>query len=74
MRFTKETLKRALRTFLQAAIAYVVTHVTIIDLTDADEVVKRALIGLVVAAISAGIAAAMNLEDKEKEEERADYE
>lgn len=68
MKFTTETLKRALRTFIQAAVAYIVTHITIIDLTDADEVIKRALIGLVVAAISAGIAAAMNLEKKELEE------
>jgi hypothetical protein len=65
MRFTSETAKRALRTFLQAAVAYIVTHAPIIDLTDADEVIKRALIGLVVSAISAGIAAAMNLEKKE---------
>ena len=71
MKFTKETLKRALRTFAQAAVAYIVTHMAIIDLTDADEVIKRALIGLVVSAISAGIAAAMNLEQKE---ERGDYE
>lgn len=68
MMFTKETFRRALRTFLQAAVAYIVTHIAIIDLTDADEVIKRALIGLVVSAISAGIAAAMNLERKELDE------
>lgn len=66
MKFTKETLYRTLRTFGQAALAYIVVHITVIDLTDADEVVKRALIGLVVSAVSAGLAAIMNLEDKEE--------
>lgn len=67
MKFTKETLKRTLRTFLQAAVAYIVTHSFIIDFTDTNEVVKRALIGLTVSAVSAGIAAIMNLERIEEE-------
>ena len=29
MKFTKETLKRTIRTFLQAAIAYIVANVTL---------------------------------------------
>ena len=72
MKFTKETLRRALRTFAQVAVGYIVTHIPIVDFTDADEVIKRALIGLIVSAISAGIAAAMNLETEDTDEAEGD--
>ena len=72
MKFTKETLKRALRTFIQAAIAYIVAHLAIIDFTDTEEVIKRALVGVIVSAIAAGIAAIMNIE--KVEEDKSDYE
>ena len=70
---TKPCLRRAFRTFLQTAIGYIVTNVTLtvggLDLTDGD-VVKNALIGLAVAAVSAGASAVMNLkEGKDKEDE-----
>lgn len=67
MRVTRETIKRTLRTFLQAAVSYIVIHTFVIDFTDTDEVIKRALIGLAVSAISAGIAAVMNLERVDEE-------
>ena len=62
MKFTKETLRRAGRTFLQAAIGYIVANVTFIDFTATDEVLYSALIGLAVSAIAAGVAAIMNVE------------
>ena len=69
----KPCLKRALRTFIQTALGYVITNVTLtfggIDFNDGD-VVKNALIGLAVAAVAAGASAVMNLkEGKDKEDE-----
>ena len=62
MKITKETLRRARRTFLQAAIGYVAANVAFVDFTATDEVLSSALIGLAVSAIAAGIAAIMNAE------------
>ena len=62
MKFTKETLKRALRTFAQAAIAYIGVNLVAVDYSGEKDVNKTALIGLGVSAVSAGIAAVMNLE------------
>ncbi len=63
-RLTKECLRRALRTFLQTAIGYVITNISLsltgIDFANGD-VLKNALIGLAVSAISAGAAAVMNI-------------
>jgi hypothetical protein len=64
---TKETLKRTFRTFFQAAIAYIVTNIAIIDFADTSEVIQRAIAGLIVSALAAGIAAIMNLEEKKDE-------
>ena len=53
----KPCLKRAFRTFIQTALGYVITNVTLalggLDFNDGD-VVKNALIGLAVAAVEAG--------------------
>ena len=50
----KPCLKRAFRTFIQTALGYVITNVTLalggLDFNDGD-VVKNALIGLAVAAV-----------------------
>lgn len=62
MKFTKETLKRALRTFAQTAVGYIVVNAAIIDFSSGKDAIKSALIGLCVSAIAAGIAAVMNLE------------
>ena len=62
MKFTKETLKRVIRTFLQAAVAYIVANLAIVDFSSGRDVVKSALIGLVVSAVAAGLAAIMNLQ------------
>lgn len=62
MKITKETLRRAGRTFLQATIGYIAANIAFIDFTAAEDVFYSALIGLAVSAISAGVAALMNLE------------
>lgn len=62
MRITKETLYRAGRTFLQAALAYILVNVVCIDFASGKEAVKSALVGLGVSALAAGISAVMNLE------------
>lgn len=61
MKITKETVKRAARTFLQTFLGYVVVNITLVD-TSAIEAFKSGLMGLLIAATAAGIAAIMNLE------------
>ena len=56
----KTWMKRAVRTFVQTAVGYISVNIVATDLT-----AKSAVIGLIVSAVSAGIAAAMNYkEDK----------
>lgn len=62
MKFTKNTAKRALRTFIQAFISYIVVNYTIVDVTGDKNAIKQAVIGLLIAAIAAGFSAVMNLE------------
>lgn len=69
MKCTKETLKRALKTFIQTVLAYLVINVAFVDFTQGRQALKTALTGLGVAALSAGLAAVMNLEKKEIEED-----
>ena len=64
MKFTKETFKRMLRTFLQTAVGYILVNVTIVDLSSGKDAVRAALIGLGVSAAAAGLAAVMNLSDE----------
>ena len=66
MKFTNETLKRAGRTFLQAVLAYIAVNLALVDFSSGREALKSALVGLAVSAVASGIAAAMNLEKKEK--------
>lgn len=54
----KNCVKRAVRTFLQTAIGYIAVNVATTDLT-----VKSAVLGLAVSAVSAGLAAVMNLKE-----------
>lgn len=49
-------IKRALRTFLQTAVGYLAVNVSTVDFS-----VKSAVTGLAVSAVSAGLAAVMNL-------------
>lgn len=65
MKFTKETWRRALRTLIQTAIAYIAANLCVVDFTAEGEVLTSALVGLGVSALAAGIAAVMNLEKPE---------
>ena len=56
---SREPVKRGLRTFVQAVAGYVAVNVVTLDFS-AGNAVK----GFIVAAIAAGIAAAMNIENK----------
>ena len=67
MTCTKTTLKRAGRTFIQSALAYITVNVMYINFTDDKVSVKSAVTDLLIAAVSAGISAVMNLEKKEGE-------
>lgn len=65
---TKNCLIKALRTFLQTAIGYILANVSLyvggVDFNDGS-VLKNALIGLAISAFSAGASAVMNLEKGE---------
>lgn len=65
MKFTKETWRRALRTFLQAAISYLAVNLCIVDFNADGEALTSALVGLAVSALAAGVAAVMNREKLE---------
>lgn len=69
MCFTKNCLKRALRTFLQTALGYIAANLTLFlagtDFAD-KEMWKSAVCGLLVSSVSAGLSAVMNLEKKEE--------
>lgn len=67
MKFTKETWRRALRTFIQAAVAYVAANLFVVDFSAESDVLKSALVGLGASALAAGIAAVMNLQKPEVE-------
>ena len=62
MRFTGQTLYRAARTFLQAALSYMVVNIAAADFIGDTDTVKSTLVGLCVASVAAGLAAVMNLE------------
>jgi len=61
----KNWVKRALRTFLQAAVGYAVVALPAINWQDTGAL-RGTLIGLGVSALAAGISAAMNYIDDNK--------
>lgn len=65
MKITKNSVKRALRTFVQAAVAYFTVNIALINFDSEKNAIKSALIGLAVSTLAAGLAAVMNLEGKE---------
>lgn len=73
MKFTKETARRMLRTFLQAAAGFLATTGITVLATNDYNVTKSILIGLVGSAIAAGIAAVMNLEGNAKQDEEPNF-
>ncbi|MBR3150107.1 MAG: hypothetical protein IKF64_08050 [Eubacterium sp.] len=62
MKITKNTLIRALRTFLQSALSYMLVNLAASDLTGDKDTVKTVILGLLISSVAAGLAAAMNLE------------
>ena len=66
---TKETCKRAGRTFLQTATGYILVNVAVVDFSAGKEVAKSAICGLIVSAIAAGVAAVMNLNKNTESED-----
>lgn len=60
MNILKKTyVKRSLRTFLQTAVGYIAVNIATTDLN-----VRSAVVGLAISAVSAGVAAAMNLKEE----------
>ena len=62
----KEMIFRALRTFFEAAIGYIAANLAL-ALADSGEdinIAKTALVGVLVSAIAAGIAAVLNMPKK----------
>ncbi len=64
-KITRATLEKAGRTFLQAFLGYVIVNAAVIDFTDDGEIVKASVVGFLVSAAAAGLAAVMNLETPE---------
>ena len=62
MKWTNETTKRALKTFLQAAVGYIAVNLAVVDFSEGKDIVKSALIGLCISAVAAGLSAVMNLQ------------
>lgn len=63
MKFTKESFIRAVRTFFQSVIAYVLVNIAVVDFSNDNETIRSALIGLIISAIAGGISAVMNMEN-----------
>lgn len=65
----KEMLKRALRTFLQAALGYVAANIVYIVSSSPDnfDYMKNTVMGLVISAAAAGLSAVMNIPRKSKD-------
>lgn len=57
-------VKRALRTFLQAAVGYLVVALPTVDFTADGSVLKSTLCGIAVSGIAAGLAAVMNIKEE----------
>jgi len=68
----KEMIRRAVRTFIQTAAGYTVVNIAYLityqNIDNYDYLIKS-VIGIAMSAISAGLAAIMNLPKSEKEEE-----
>ena len=60
----KNCVRRAIRTFFQTAIGYLAVNVAVVDFSADKAALKSCLVGLGVSAVSAGIAAAMNVEEE----------
>ena len=62
MRFTQNTIKRATRTFVQAAVAYIAVYLANYGTDELFSSHKTVLMGVLVSAVAAGLSAVINLE------------
>lgn len=62
----KEMIVRTLRTFFEAAVGYIAANIAVafVDSGENTDILKTALIGILVSAIAAGIAAVLNMPKK----------
>lgn len=67
----KNTVKRAVKTFIQAALGYAAANAA--GIVGGDGITKDALAGLLVSAIAAGLAALMNLPDHSGKADGVEY-
>lgn len=65
---TRDTVERAVKTFLQAFLAYIVTVLAAGDYLEG-EITKKALVGLLMSALAAGVSAVMNMFKNAKPEQ-----
>jgi len=65
----KKTWRRTWRTFAQAAVGYLAANAAHIAFGGDIEFLERAIIGLLVSAFAAGVAALMNLPKESEENE-----
>lgn len=65
MKFTKETIRRAMRTFLQAFFGSLVGTIALIDTSDNDALTKSIIFVVIVPSVACGLSALMNMEQKE---------
>lgn len=66
MKKWSECIKRALRTFIEAAAAYLAAHIVLAVSTGGEDlsVMRTALMGLAVSSVAAGLAAVLNMPKK----------
>lgn len=64
----KNWVKRAIRTFAQAAVGYLAVALPTISFSEDVSVIKTTLIGVGVSAIAAGLSAMINILDDRKGE------
>lgn len=62
----KDWHKRAIRTFGQSAIGYIVVGIPSLNYYDDMSAMKTAIIGLAISAVATGISAVMNILDEKK--------
>lgn len=68
MKITRDTIYRALKTFIQSALAYITVNVMYVNFSGSRLEDKTAILGLLVATLSAGFAGIMNLEKEDEDD------
>lgn len=66
MKITKETVKRAIRTFWEAAVGYILSNIVLIPWAASSPELKAAVKAILATAIATGLAALMNLEQRQE--------